>query len=158
MNKIQTFLFLLATVIFLSCSYDGNKTTADASTNEISNAAKQTTASQTIQGDSIIGEWEMVGSVLDANDNLQIDEDERKNLKPASFKDYMKFNSDGSGLFTAAKMEGRYEIKDEGSGKKLKWFDKANGSHRIGTIIKISKAELHIKEPGGSGLLVWKRI
>ena len=38
---------------------------------------------------------------------------ERKNLKSTTFKDYMKLNSDGSGLFTVAKMEGRYEAKVE---------------------------------------------
>jgi hypothetical protein len=158
MNKIHSSLFLLATVILLSCGNDSNATTPADSTNETSNVAKQTTVSETIQGDDIVGEWELLGFVVDTNDNLQIDEDERKNLTPASYKDYMKLNSDGNGLFTVAKMEGRYEIKDEGSGKKLKWIDKANGEHRIGTIIKITKNELHIKEPGGSGLFVWKRI
>ena len=158
MNKIHSFLFLLATVVFLSCSNDNNTTTAAATTSESANEPKQTTSSETTQGDGIVGEWEMEGSVLDTNDNLQIDEEERKTLKPASFKDYMKLNSDGTGLFTVAKMEGRYEINDEESGKKLKWLDKANGQHRIGTIIKIAKDELHIKEPGGSGLFVWKRI
>jgi hypothetical protein len=158
MNKIHSLLFLLATVFFLSCSNDNNTTTAAATTSETSNEPKQTTSSETTQGDGIVGDWEMEGSVLDTNDNLQIDEEERKNLKPASFKDYMKLNSDGSGLFTVAKMEGNYEINDEGSGKKIRWLDKANGQHRIGTIIKITKDELHIKEPGGSGLFIWKRI
>jgi hypothetical protein len=158
MNKIHSFLFLLATVVFLSCSNDNDTTTDAATTSETANEPKQTTSSETTQGDGLTGEWEMEGSVLDTNDNLQIDEEERKNLKPASFKDYMKLNSDGSGLFTVAKMEGRYEITNEGGKKSFRWFDKANGSHRIGTIIKISKEELHIKEPGGSGLFVWKRI
>jgi hypothetical protein len=157
MNKMHLSHFLLATAFFLSCSNDSNTTTA-ASANETSNEAKQTTPSGTTGGDGIVGEWEMVGSVQDTNDNLQIDEEERKNLKPASFKDYMKLNSDGSGLFTVARMEGRYEIEEEARGKKITWFDKANGPHRIGTIRKVSKEELHIKEPGGNGLFVWKRI
>ena len=72
----------------------------------------------------------------------------------------MKLNSDGSGLFTVAKMEGRYEAIDKESGGKkfLTWYDTANGRHRIGTIISVSKDELHIKEPGGSGLFIWKRL
>lgn len=110
--------------------------------------------------ENIVGEWEMVGSIVDTNDNLQIDEDERKNLQPTSIKDYMKLNSDGTGLFTVAKMEGRYEAKAAESGEKeyLTWYDRANGPHKIGTIIKVTKDELHIKEPGGSGLFVWKRL
>ena len=109
--------------------------------------------------DDIVGEWEMVGSVVDTNDNLQIDEAERKNLKP-TMKDYMKLNRDGSGVFTVAKMPGRFETTDpDNSGKRyLTWYDKANGRHRIGTIIKVTRDELHIKEPGGHGLFVWKRL
>jgi hypothetical protein len=111
------------------------------------------------QGGDIVGEWEMVGSVVDTNDNLQIDESERKNLKE-TMKDRMKLNGDGTGVFTVAELPGRYEIKDSGnSGRKiLTWYDKADGRHRIGTIIKVTKDELHIKEPGGHGLFVWKRL
>lgn len=158
MNRINTFLFLLVTVAIVSCGND-NKTAASStsSANETSNNAKITAAEKS-QGESIVGEWEMAGSVLDTNDNLQIDEAERKNLKPASFKDYMKLNSDGSGVFTTANMEGRYEVEDRDGKKFLRWFDKGNSPHRVGTIIKVSKEELHIKEPGGSGLFVWKRI
>jgi hypothetical protein len=79
MNKIPSLLFLLATVFFLSCSNDTNTTTAAATTSETSNEPKQTTSSETTQSDGIVGEWEMEGSVLDTNDNLQIDEEERKN-------------------------------------------------------------------------------
>ena len=110
--------------------------------------------------ENIVGEWELVSSIIDTNDNMEIDEEERPKLKPVTFKDYMKLNSDGSGLFTVAQMEGRYEITDGGSrGKKrLTWYDKANGPHKIGTIIKVTKEELHIKEPGGWGLFLWKRL
>ena len=157
MNRINTLLFLLATVTLLSCGTNDNNAETSTAANETSNDAK-TTASETSKGDGIVGEWEMVGSVLDTNDNLQIDEEERKNLKTPSYKDYMKLNSDGSGLFTAANMEGRYEVEDQDGKKFIRWFDKGNGPHRIGTIIKVSKEELHIKEPGGSGLFIWKRI
>jgi hypothetical protein len=109
---------------------------------------------------NIVGEWELVSSIVDTNDNMEIDEEERPKLKPVMFKDYMKLNSDGSGLFTVAEMEGRYEITNDGSrGKKrLTWYDKANGPHKVGTIIKVTKEELHIKEPGGWGLFLWKRL
>lgn len=70
----------------------------------------------------------------------------------------MTLNSDGSGLSTVSEMEGRYEIEDQKGKQFLRWFDKANGFHQIGTILKITKQELHIKEPGGNGMFVWKRI
>lgn len=110
--------------------------------------------------DGIVGDWELVGFVGDTNDNLQIDDEERKNLKTPSYKDYMTLNRDGSGLFTIAKMEGRYEIKtEESSGRKfMTWYDKGNGPHRVGAIMKVTKDELTIKEPGGNGLFLWKRI
>ena len=108
----------------------------------------------------IVGEWELVSSIVDTNDNMEIDEEERPKLKPVTIKDYMKLNADGSGLFTVAEMEGRYEITNDGSrGKqRLTWYDKANGPHKVGTIIKVTKEELHIKEPGGWGLFLWKRL
>jgi hypothetical protein len=107
----------------------------------------------------IVGEWELVGFTGDTNDNLQIDEEERKNLKTPAYKDYMKLDSDGSGLFTIGKMEGRYEIKKESNGRSvMKWYDKGNGEHRIGSVMKVSKEELTIKEPGGNGLFLWKRL
>jgi len=117
---------------------------------------KTSTASGTIpQGmENIVGEWELVGVVNDINDNRQVDRVERKDLIPATYKDYMKLNNDGSGLFTTARMEGRYEVNEK---KILNWYDRANGRHRVGTIISVTKEELHIKEPGGSGLLIWKR-
>jgi hypothetical protein len=70
----------------------------------------------------------------------------------------MKLNSDWHRPLYCSQNGRSLEINDEGSGKKLKWLYKTNGQHRIGTIIKIAKDELHIKEPGSSGLLVWKRI
>src|SRR5687767_136014 len=109
------------------------------------------------QGDDIVGEWEMVGVVVDTNDNLQIDEAERKALKQ-TMKDYMKLNRDGSGVFTVGKPPGRYELREQAGKKYLTWYDKANGPHRVGTIIKVTRDELHIKEPGGHGLFVWKRL
>lgn len=110
--------------------------------------------------ENIVGEWELVGSIVDTNDNLQIDENERKNLSPTSFKDYMKLNNDGTGLFTVARMEGHYEAKAKESGGKifLTWYDKANGPHGTGTIISVTKDELQIKEAGGYGLFIWKRL
>ena len=108
----------------------------------------------------ILGEWELQGFIGDRNDNLLLDDDERRDLKPASFKDYMRFNKDGTGEFTVARMEGRYEAKPKESGGKpyLTWYDSANGPHKIGTFLSVTKDELLIKEPGGNGLFLWKRV
>ena len=158
MKRIKAFVAVLTFLLLLSCGNNNSESNTATTKTETSDEAKPATASETAGGDGIVGEWEMQGFVQDTNDNLQIDEDERKNLKPASFKDYMKLNSDGSGLFTIGKMEGRYEIEDKDGKKFLRWFDKANGPHRVGTILKTSKDELHIKEPGGNGMFVWRRI
>ena len=152
--------FLLYSLLFIVACGNDNTVSESAATDNSTTEEKSEPTSSSAQGDGIVGEWEMVGSVLDTNDNLQIDEAERKNLKSASYKDYMKLNSDGSGLFTVARMEGRYEAKaNESGGKKfLTWYDEADGRHRIGTIVAVSKDELHIKEPGGHGLFIWKRL
>lgn len=158
------FTFIYAALIFLFSNCGDNKAAAnnekDTTSNASSESKEEAASNSSAQGDDIIGQWEMVSSVVDTNDNLQIDEDERKNLTPVSVKDYMKLNRDGSGLFTVAKMEGRYEITDpKNDGKKLlTWYDIANGRHRIGSIMKVTKDELHIKEYGGHGLFVWKRL
>lgn len=156
---MNQFLFY-ALLFMVACGNNNTATDAQLTNNSTTEKIPGPPNSSAAQGDDIVGEWEMVGFVVDTNDNMEIDEAERKSLTPASFKDYMKLNSDGSGLFTVAKMEGRYEAKaKETSGKKfLTWYDKAEGRHRIGTIISVSKDELHIKEPGGHGLFIWKRL
>ena len=151
--------FLFYSLLFIvACGNNNTATEPQLTNNSTTEKKSEPPTSSSAQGDEIVGEWEMVGFVGDTNDNLQIDEAERKNLKSASFKDYMKLNSDGSGLFTVAKMEGRYEAKESSGKKILTWYDKANGEHPIGTIISVSKDELHIKEPGGNGLFLWKRL
>ena len=149
------YLAFFGLIFLISCSNDNS-----SEENKSTNSTTETVSAPASAGDDIVGEWEMVNFVNDTNDNLQIDEDERKNLKTPSFKDYMKLNSDGTGFFTVAKMEGRYEAKAKESGGQpyLTWYDKANGPHQIGTIISVTKDELHIKEPGGNGLFVWKRL
>jgi hypothetical protein len=151
-------LIPLVTAVILMTNCGADK--AVKNEKQQANAASAGKKAEPARGDDFVGEWEMVGFIVDTNDNLQIDEAERKNLKHPSVKDYMKLNRDGSGEFTVAKLPGRYELTDaDGSGKKyLTWFDKANGRHRIGTIIKVTRDELHIKEPGGHGLFVWKRL
>ena len=153
--KVRSIIVLIV-IMFFTTNCGDNK----AASNETQQVTNPSASNPSAQGDDIIGEWELVGSILDANDNLQIDEDERKKLESPGSKDYMTLNRDGSGLFTVAKMDGRYEITDqENNGKKnLTWYDKANGRHRVGTIIKVTRDELHIKEPGGHGLFVWKRL
>jgi phosphopentomutase len=157
MKKIKTFAVAATMLLLLSCANNNSENTT-ATTETETQEGKPAAASETNGGDGLAGEWEIQGVVQDTNDNLQIDEEERANLKAASFKDYMKLNPDGTGLFTVAKMEGRYEVKDENGKKFMRWYDQANGAHRVGTILKTTKEELHIKEPGGNGMFVWKRI
>ena len=154
MKSIITSFLLLA---LISCSCSDNKASNDT-TDTTTKSSESSNSSPS--DDDIVGEWELVGSIVDTNDNLQLDEEEKKNLKPAVYKDYMNLNSDGSGLFTVAKMEGRYEIKEDASNgrKVMTWYDKANGPHRVGSIMKVTKDELTIKEPGGHGLFLWKRL
>ena len=150
------YLMLYGLIFLISCS---NNNSSEETKSALTSSTE--TKSAPSSGDGIPGEWEMVGFIVDTNDNLKIDEDERKNLKTSGYKDYMKLNSDGSGLFTIAKLEGRYEVNVEGSdGKKfLYWYNvRSNSEHRIGTIISVTKDELQIKEPGGSGLILWKRL
>ena len=151
---------ILLFLIPAGCSNEANKeNTSENSTKKQEQTTANTQSNNSSNDDGIVGDWELVGFVGDTNDNLQIDEDERKNLKAASYKDYMTLNRDGSGFFTVAKMEGRYEIKAESNGRKfMTWYDKGNGEHRIGSIMKVTKDELTIKEPGGNGLFLWKRI
>jgi len=161
MKSDSLIAFITAAFFLTNCGDNKAATSEKQEANNSSSEKKDGPASSSsAQGDDIIGEWDLVGGIVDTNDNLQIDEDERNNLQSAAYKDYMKLNPDGSGLFTIAKMDGRYEITDPKSdGKKfLTWYDKANGPHRIGTIIKVTKDELHIKEVGGSGLFIWKRL
>lgn len=150
--------FVIAVFFLANCG--DNKAATNETNNSSSEKKEGPVSSSPAQADEIIGEWELLGFIGDTNDNLQIDEEERKNLKTPSYKDYMKLNRDGTGLFTIAKMEGRYEAKPKEDGNKnyLTWYDKANGPHKVGTIISVTKDELHIKEPGGNGLFLWKRI
>lgn len=161
MKSTSLIIFVAVAFLITSCGANKAATNEKQQTNTPSSEKKTDAASNSSeQGDDIIGEWEMVSSIVDTNDNLQIDEEERPKLKPVSFKDYMKLNLDGSGFFTVAKIEGRYEIKqDENNGRKvMTWYDKTNSPHRIGSIMKVTKEELHIKEPGGDGLFLWKHL
>jgi hypothetical protein len=126
---------------------------------QLANPAGQKQA-QSAQNDDVVGEWELMGSVVDTDDNLQRDDAERSALKKPSYKDYMKLNRDGRGEFTVARIPGRYEITATGTGGRryLNWFDKSNGRHRVGTILKVIRQELLIKEPGGHGMILWQRL
>src|SRR5215216_1969966 len=111
--------FLFYSLLFIvACGNNNTAAESELTNNSATEKKSESPNSSSAQGDEIVGEWEMVGFVMDTNDNLQIDEAERKDLKSTSFKDYMKLNSDGSGLFTVAKMEGRYEAKAKESGGK----------------------------------------
>lgn len=150
--------YLVYSWLFIAACGDNNPATEPQTSNAAAEKKAEPSTSSA-ESDDIVGEWEMVGFASDTNSNLQIDEDERKNLK-AAYEDYMKLNNDGSGLFTISKMEGRYEaVAREGKSQRfLTWYDKGDGRHRVGTIVFVSKDELHIKERDGNGIFVWKRL
>ena len=148
-----------AFVVIAACG-NLNAASSDKPLSTPASAAKKAPATKSAEpGAEMVGEWEMAGMVVDTNDNLLIDDAERKALKQ-TMKDYMKLNRDRTGLFTLARMEGRYELTgpDSNGRHTLTWYDKANGRHRVGTIVKVTKDEMQIKEPGGHGLFLWKRI
>ena len=146
-----------AFVVMTACGTLNAASSEKQATTPASGAKKATKSAE--PSAEMIGEWEMAGVVVDTNDNLLIDEAERKALKP-TMKGYMKLNRDRTGLFTISKMEGRYELTGPDSNGRhvLTWYDKANGRHRVGTIVKVTKDEMQIKEPGCHGLFLWKRI
>lgn len=154
------YLALFALCLIMACSNEKATEEKQVSNNSSTESKEENKTSANPAGSDIVGEWELVGFIGDTNDNLLLDEDERSKLKTASFKDYMKFNEDGTGEFTVARMEGRYESKPKEGGEKpyLTWYDKADGPHKIGTLLSVTKDELLIKEPGGSGLFLWKRL
>ena len=160
--KTLHIIAMTAIIIFLAnCGDNKEATNEKQGANNSSSEKKEAPLSKSsTQEDDITGEWEMVSSVIDTNDNLQIDEEERSQLKPVNFKDYMNLKRDGTGLFTVAQLEGRYEIKkNETTGRNdMTWYDKTNSPHNVGSIMKVTKTELHIKEYGGSGLFLWKRL
>ena len=158
--KTNSFITIFTAIIFLANCGSANTGEKPHAENSSPEKKAEPASNTTAQENDIIGEWEMVGSIVDTNDDLQIDEEERKNLKAPAYKDYMKLNRDGSGLFTIAKMEGRFEIKkDESNGRSnMTWYDRSDSPHRIGSIMKVTKNELTIKEPDGSGLFLWKRL
>jgi len=160
MKSQSLVIFVVAPFFLTSCGDNKRSTNEKQQATTLSEKKTEPAANPPAQADDIVGEWEMAGSIVDTNDNLQIDDEERSKLKPVSFKDYMKLNRDGSGLFTVAKIEGRYEIaQNEITGRKdMAWYDNTNSPHNIGSIMKVTKDELTIKELGGAGLFLWKRL
>src|SRR4030095_8416777 len=96
--KLTSFSLLISFVfVLISCGDNKGATSDKQEANTSSPEKKDNPASGlSAQGDDIIDEWDLVGAVVDTNDNLQIDEDERKKLESAAYKDYMKLNRDGS--------------------------------------------------------------
>jgi hypothetical protein len=98
--KTSFSITIIIGAFFLTNCTDNNAATNEKQQANNSSTEKKTepAANSTAQGDDITGEWELVGFITDTNDNLQLDDDERKNLTTPSYKDSMKLNRDGSGL------------------------------------------------------------
>lgn len=157
----SSFILLVAAIILFFTSCGDNKAatnTKETAQNSSSETTKEASASSS-PGDSIVGEWELVGVTEDKNGNEQLDPDERKSA--IKMDDYMKLNSDGSAVMFVFKNKGRYEIrKDESSGKEyLDLYDSENGKHPKGYIMSVTKDELLIMNKfGGDSITIWKKV
>lgn len=120
MNKIQSFIYVIAVAFLLSCGSNNENAAAASTDSEARAETEQATAAAASASkvEGIVGEWELVLVAPDENGNEIIDENE-KAKSTTNMQDYMKLNSDGSAEFYLFKAKGRYEIRaNESSGKK----------------------------------------
>ena len=150
--KLLAILLLIAAVS--ACS-NNSATVKQAADNSSSESQNQVTGAQ---GNDILGEWELVLVTEDKNGNYKLDDEERKN-GITTMKDNMKLAQDGSCYLYPFKDKGRYEIETKSGKKYLTLYDAANGKHRKGEILSVSKDELIIMNKfGGDSFTVWKRM
>lgn len=143
-------------IIFLTITSGNNNATASDKTSVPICKQKHSVTSY-IQGNDLVGEWQLTLSFYDANGNYKIEETEKKNAT-LNAKDYLKLNGDGTCLFYTNKLKGRYEIKTRSSGKKnLYIYDKDNNKENRGEIISVSKTELILLSPGGA-FSIYKKV
>ncbi|HVE61381.1 MAG TPA: hypothetical protein VNA26_06165, partial [Chitinophagaceae bacterium] len=78
--KKYSLSFFPVFVMLVACSSNDTNTSkqTDKITSKSSNASKQSSSTVAIQGDGIIGEWQLSHHLYDANGNNKIDEEERK--------------------------------------------------------------------------------
>lgn len=131
---------LLLICLFLVCCSNNSPENASVEKSVATNSA----VSQDQQNNDIVGEWELINIIPDDNRNAKIDDDERKKaFTKDQAKDYMKINSDGSGVFSQVKWKGRYEVVSKSGGKrKLILYDKDNNKEDRGYIFSVTKDEL----------------
>lgn len=156
MKRINTSILFLFILVFTSCSNNNGNQTETMAKTETTNEAKDQESSGS-QGDGLVGEWQLTGIATDDNRNSKLDDAERKNAI-TQVGDYLKLNGDGSCLFYAHKVKGRYELKPESDGNKLlTLYDKNGNKENRGKIFSVSKDEL-ILFKAGSTFSIYKRL
>lgn len=156
MKQIKTFVVIVTFLLLLSCANNSseNKT---ATTQTEAPEAKQEERSGEAGGDGLVGEWQLTGIATDDIRNSRLDEAERKNAM-TQVQDYLKLNSDGSCLFYAHKVKGRYKLKTESDcAQLLTLYDKDGNKENRGKIFSVSKDELVLFK-AGSTFSIYKRL
>lgn len=107
----------------------------------------------------LIGEWQLTMKISDTNRNGKIDDDERRSAITQA-RDYLKFNRDGTCVFYAHKVKGRYELKPQSSGSQVLYlFDQDNNREGRGVIVSVNRNELVLLSSSvGRIFSVYKRL
>ena len=111
------------------------------------------------QDNGIVGSWSLVLQAFDDNSNGKLDDEERK--KGNTGKHFYQFNADGTCLIYTLKLKGSYELKEEGSKKRLYTFiDDGETKTRENAwyVISVSKAELILLSQDKYAFWIFKRV
>jgi len=165
MKNLVVVLFITGSLLLHSCSDNTeNKNSAVENNGKTDTPiASNASLNEEVQGDGIVGEWQLKMKISDSNGNDKIDEDEKKDPMTVGDilnEDYLKFNADGSGLIYTIKKEGRYELKESSSGKKyVTWYDQQNNVLRkMGHVFSVTKDELiFLDKFAGATFSIYKR-
>ena len=161
--KSNSLIILVAAIfLFTNCGDNKAATNEKQQANNSSEKKEGATPGSSAQSDDIVGEWKLNYIAIDENRNKQLDENEIKNSRTQVndyYNDYLKFNADGSCLFSKAKSKGKYKIEDESGQSKLYINDLYNNEAYNYTIFSVSKDELRLGYYGDeNSFLVFKGI
>jgi len=152
--------FLVIALLFLGGCSD-NKATNTENKIAVNTSEKKTeeTSRPETQQTGLVGEWKLIKIFNDTNGNNKLDEDEKK-YPITNSDDYMKLNADGSCLFFAVKVKGRYELNKNSIGTEtLNIYDKDNTKYNKGRIYSVSATELILNTRfSGSAFWIYKRL
>ena len=122
-------LLFLSFAAILICFFCGSNNGKSTLIKNETKSANESNIKKDNPNDGIAGEWEEVHTVLDKNGNNQLGENERKNPSTKIGYYCLKFNSDGTRLFTDIKFKGTYEVEIEKGKRTL--FIQDNDSRKL---------------------------